>query len=98
MEPHLEALIARYLGPRFQGRRFLRFVEIQQIGIVSNRSTLDDWIERGWFPAGIRLAGPRGKSLVWPVSEIVELIAERAAERGVQPRMMPASKPAPSAG
>jgi hypothetical protein len=85
MQHDLETLAAKFLGPRFAGRRYLRYGEIESLGIVTNRGTLDLWIERGAFPRGIRIAGPYGKTLVWLVPEIVEVLAERAAAREDRP-------------
>ena len=65
----------------FGDRRYLRYSDLQRLGVVSNRATLSYWIRNGQFPAGIRIAGPRGRTLVWSVAEIAEHLAERAAER-----------------
>ena len=64
----------------FGDRRYLRYADLQRLGVVSNRGTLAYWIKHGQFPAGIRLAGPRGRTLVWSAAEIAEHL-ERAAER-----------------
>ena len=76
-----EQLVARFLGPGFAGRRYLRYRELAALGIVRDRITLNQWMERGAFPRGIRIAGPYGKTLVWLVPEVVDAIAARAAER-----------------
>jgi predicted DNA-binding transcriptional regulator AlpA len=76
-----DALIARFLGQQFAGRRFLTFHEIQSLGLVDNRQTLRTWIEQGAFPAPLKLAGPHGKSTRWLVGEIVAVIMQRLAER-----------------
>jgi predicted DNA-binding transcriptional regulator AlpA len=76
-----ERLIERWLGPQFTGRRFLRFREIEDLGLVDNRSTLQNWMDAGLFPKPIRVAGPSGKVLVWFAGEIAQAIADRAAER-----------------
>jgi predicted DNA-binding transcriptional regulator AlpA len=65
----------------FGDRRYLRFADLHRLGIVSNRATLDHWIKHRRFPAGIRIAGPRGRTLVWSVAEVAEHLAQRAAER-----------------
>jgi hypothetical protein len=76
-----EALIDRHLGPLYTGRRYLRFSELRSLGIVSNRATLKLWIDRGVFPAGIKLAGPRGRTLLWRADEVAQALADRTAER-----------------
>jgi predicted DNA-binding transcriptional regulator AlpA len=81
MDVLCEQLIDRHLGPYYSGRRYLRFRELQQLGIVTNRATLKLWIDSGAFPAGIKLAGPRGKTLLWRADEVARVIAERTAER-----------------
>jgi predicted DNA-binding transcriptional regulator AlpA len=65
----------------FGDRRYLRFRDLVTLGIVSNRGTLSHWVKHGRFPAGIKLAGPRGRTLVWSVAEIAEHLARRAAEQ-----------------
>ena len=85
MEPDLEALVAEFLGPRYAGRRFLRYAELEELGLVDNRATLDLWMRKGAFPRGLKVPGPYGKTLVWPVLELVRLIAQRLAERDASP-------------
>jgi hypothetical protein len=85
MEPLHDDTVIRFLGPRFAGRRYLRFCDLEAIGIVANRASLRSWIDRGAFPRGIRIAGPYGRTLVWPVGEIVKVLADRAAERDASP-------------
>jgi predicted DNA-binding transcriptional regulator AlpA len=65
----------------FGDRRFLRYADLQRLGVVSNRGTLAYWIKHGQFPAGIKIAGPRGRTLVWDVGEVSAVLAQRAAER-----------------
>jgi predicted DNA-binding transcriptional regulator AlpA len=84
MEPHLEALAAEFLGPRYAGRRFLRYRELEELGLVDNRATLDLWIEKGAFPRGLKIPGPYGKTLVWSVCELAHLLAQRVAERDAE--------------
>jgi hypothetical protein len=76
-----EDLITKFLGPRFAGRRFLRYAELEELGIVHNRACLKLWMDAGAFPRGIRIAGPYGRTLVWSVPEVVQMLTERAAER-----------------
>jgi hypothetical protein len=82
-----EALIFNYFGPKYAGRRYLRYAELVDIGVINNRGTLKNMIKRGEFPAGIRNGGPSGRCLCWDVTEIVPVLIARAAERGtiVQP-------------
>jgi hypothetical protein len=77
----LENLVLRYLGHRYQGRRYLRYAELRELGIVANRATLRLWMEAGAFPRGIKIAGPYGHTLLWLVSEVVQVLADRAADR-----------------
>jgi predicted DNA-binding transcriptional regulator AlpA len=67
-----------FLGPAYRGRRFLRVNELIEMGLVDNRQTLNAWITAGHFPAPIRM-GPR--VLLFPVAEIADTLAARAAER-----------------
>jgi hypothetical protein len=76
-----DALIAQFLGSRYVGRRYLRYAELQALGIVDNRGSLQNWMDRGGFPRGIRIPGPVGKTLVWNATEVARLIAQRIAER-----------------
>jgi predicted DNA-binding transcriptional regulator AlpA len=79
-----ESDVESFLGPNYRGRRFLRVNELIAIGVVCNRQTLSDWVKHGLFPAGIRIAGPRGRTLVWSAIEVAEHLAQRAAERQEQ--------------
>jgi predicted DNA-binding transcriptional regulator AlpA len=81
MQTNLEVLVAEILGPRYAGRRFLRYRELEELGLVDNRATLDLWIAKKAFPAGLKIPGPYGKTLVWHVPEVVRLIAQRLSER-----------------
>jgi hypothetical protein len=76
-----DALIARHLGGRYVGRRYLRYNEIEALGLIPNRTTLKSWIDAGVFPGGIRIPGPYGKTLVWHAGELARLIARRVDER-----------------
>jgi predicted DNA-binding transcriptional regulator AlpA len=85
MEQDIETLAAEFLGPRYAGRRFLRYRELEEIGLVDNRATLDSWINKGAFPRGLKIPGPYGKTLVWSVPELMRLLARRIHERGIPP-------------
>jgi hypothetical protein len=74
-------LIAQFLGPQFLGRRYLRYAELVQLGLVDNRATLTLWMERGAFPRGLKIPGPYGKTLVWSAVELARLLAQRMRER-----------------
>jgi hypothetical protein len=76
-----DALIAQFLGPRYRGRRFLRFAELVDLGVVDNRVSLKNWIAAGAFPAGVKIPGSAGKTLVWMAIEVARHIAQRVAER-----------------
>jgi predicted DNA-binding transcriptional regulator AlpA len=76
-----EALIAQFLGPRYRGRRFLRYAELEELGLVDNRSSLALWMSTGAFPRGIKIPGRTGKTLVWLAVEIAQLVAQRVHER-----------------
>jgi hypothetical protein len=76
-----DALIAQFLGSRYLGRRYLRYAELEQLGLVDNRGSLKLWMDAGAFPRGIRIPGPAGKTLVWIAVEVARLVAQRVAER-----------------
>jgi hypothetical protein len=80
-----DALIAQFLGSRFLGRRYLRYSELESLGLVDNRSSLKLWMDAGAFPRGIKIPGPHGKTLVWLAVEVARLIAQRVAEREASP-------------
>jgi predicted DNA-binding transcriptional regulator AlpA len=80
-----DALIAQFLGSRYLGRRYLRYGELEQLGLVDNRSSLAVWMNAGAFPRGIKIPGPAGKTLVWLAAEVARLIAQRVAERDASP-------------
>jgi hypothetical protein len=71
----IESLVAEFLGPRFSGRRFLRYAELESLGVIDNRATLALWVSRGAFPAPLRIPGRFGKTLVWLVPEVVRHLA-----------------------
>jgi predicted DNA-binding transcriptional regulator AlpA len=54
--------------------RFFVFNELRRLGIVPNRTSLSNWINKGSFPPG-RLIGPNRRA--WTESEIREYISER---------------------
>jgi predicted DNA-binding transcriptional regulator AlpA len=80
-----DALIAQFLGSRYLGRRYLRYSEIEALGLVDNRASLKLWMDAGAFPRGIKIPGPYGKTLVWLAVEIARLIAQRVEEREAAP-------------
>jgi predicted DNA-binding transcriptional regulator AlpA len=80
-----DALIARFLGSKYLGRRYLRYHEIEALGLCDNRGSLQNWIDAGGFPRGIRIPGPAGKTLVWLAIEVARLVAQRVAERDASP-------------
>ena len=81
MQDQFEPLVTEFLGPRFAGRRYLRYSELRSLGLVGNRATLNLWMRKGAFPAGLKIPGAYGKTLVWLVPEVVRHLAERAAQR-----------------
>jgi len=80
-----DALIAQFLGSRYLGRRYLRYAELEALGLVDNRGSLKFWMDGGKFPRAIKIAGPYGKTLVWLAIEVARLIAQRVAERDASP-------------
>jgi predicted DNA-binding transcriptional regulator AlpA len=76
-----DALIAQFLGSRYLGRRYLRYAELEQLGLVDNRATLKLWMDAGAFPRRLKIPGPSGKTLVWLAVEIAQLVARRVRER-----------------
>jgi hypothetical protein len=80
-----DALIAQFLGPKYIGRRYLRYAELEALGLCDNRASLKLWMDAGAFPRGIKIPGPYGKTLVWFAVEVVRLIAQRMRERDESP-------------
>jgi predicted DNA-binding transcriptional regulator AlpA len=76
-----DALIARFLGSRYLGRRYLRYAELEALGICDNRGSLVNWMRAGGFPRGIKIPSRYGKTLVWDAVEVAQHIAQRCAER-----------------
>jgi hypothetical protein len=76
-----DALIAQLLGSRYVGRRYLRYAELEALGLVDNRASLKNWMDGGAFPRGIKIPGPYGKTLVWHAAEVARLVAQRMRER-----------------
>ena len=76
-----DALIAQFLGPRFLGRRYLRYAELEALGVCDNRASLKLWMDAGAFPRGLKIPGPYGKTLVWSAVEVARLIALRMRQR-----------------
>jgi len=64
--------------PQFYGRRYLRFAELVEIGLATNRPTLNALIARGLFPPPLRISA---RLLLWDVEEIAALLEQRRAER-----------------
>jgi len=93
-----DTLIAEFLGSRYLGRRFLRYAELEALGIVDNRASLKLWMDAGAFPRGIKIPGPYGKTLVWHAVEVARLIARRAAERDASPSETEEGRPRRKAG
>lgn len=81
-----DALIARFLGSRYVGRRYLRYAELEALGLVDNRGSLQNWMDAGAFPRGIKIPGTTGKTLVWIALEVARLVAQRVAERDASPQ------------
>ena len=54
--------------------RRLRFAELQAKGVVNNRVTLKNWIEKQGFPAG-QLTGPNTRT--WDEGEVLEWLKKR---------------------
>lgn len=55
--------------------KYLRFKDLQSRGIVNNRVTLKNWIDRHGFPPGVKL-GPNTRA--WPEREVEAWIQARA--------------------
>ena len=60
--------------------RYLRYADLVERRIVSNRTTLSRWIKHYGFPPGI-LLGPNTRA--WPTDEVDAWLEERAAEAEV---------------
>jgi predicted DNA-binding transcriptional regulator AlpA len=58
--------------------RYLRFRDLQKMGVVANRVTLGRWIESNGFPPGV-LLGPNSRA--WPEEEVLAWLASRRSER-----------------
>jgi predicted DNA-binding transcriptional regulator AlpA len=80
-----DALIAQFLGRQYVGRRYLRYAELEALGLCDNRSSLKNWMDAGGFPRAIRIPGRTGKTLVWHAAEVAQLIAQRVRERDASP-------------
>jgi hypothetical protein len=93
MQPDFsDSLIVQYLGEGFRGRRYLRYADLHSLGLVSNRDSLKDWVDRGAFPAGVKIAGNYGTTLLWSAAEVAEHIANCFAERERSSRSFDASQ------
>jgi predicted DNA-binding transcriptional regulator AlpA len=64
--------------PQFHGRQYLRYNELVEIGLVTNRPTLKLLIARGLFPPPLKLS-PR--MLLWDVAEIAAVVERLRGER-----------------
>jgi predicted DNA-binding transcriptional regulator AlpA len=64
--------------PEFFGRRYLRADELIDIGIVTNRTTLDRLVRDGKFPAPLRL---NTKTVIWDTMEVAALLEQRRNQR-----------------
>jgi|SRR6516225_1922280 hypothetical protein len=80
-----DALIARFLGSRYLGRRYLRYAELEALGICDNRASLEKWIGAGGFPRSLKIPSRYGKTLVWDALEVAQHIAQRVAARDLVP-------------
>jgi predicted DNA-binding transcriptional regulator AlpA len=65
-------------GPRFEGRRYLRYFELVELGIVNNRGTLKNLIDRGAIPPPVRLGG---RTMLFDTAELAAALRQQAAER-----------------
>jgi predicted DNA-binding transcriptional regulator AlpA len=65
--------------PEFFGRRYLRADELIEIGIVSNRATLDRWVRERKFPPPLRLH----KTLLWDTLAVAATL-DQAREDGMK--------------
>jgi predicted DNA-binding transcriptional regulator AlpA len=65
-----------FFGPRFEGRRYLRYFELVELGIVTNRGTLKNLIDRGAIPPPVRLGG---RTMLFDTAELVAALGQRAA-------------------
>jgi hypothetical protein len=89
-----DALIARFLGSRYLGRRYLRYAELEALGIVDCRDSLNNWMRAGGFPRSIKIPSRYGKTLVWMAVEVAQHLAQRVAERDLSPLENEAGAPA----
>ena len=63
--------------------RYLRFRDLKERGIVSNRVTLANWIQDQGFPPG-RLIGPNVRA--WTEDEIADYLERRPTAPKLTPR------------
>jgi predicted DNA-binding transcriptional regulator AlpA len=68
----------RFLGPAYAGRQFLRYADIVALGIVNNRTTLNNWIAAGKFPEPIHLQSRTGSTLVWAADAVAAFLAAKS--------------------
>ncbi|MDA2928287.1 AlpA family phage regulatory protein [Acidobacteria bacterium AH-259-O06] len=57
---------------------YLRYADLEQRGLVANRTTLRRWILAGRFPPPVHLGE---NTIAWPSDEVEEWERERRAER-----------------
>ncbi len=62
------------------GTKYLRYADLVERQIISNRTTLSRWIRNNGFPPGI-LLGPNTRA--WPVDQVDTWLEARAAQREV---------------
>ena len=60
--------------------KYLRYHDLVERQIVNNRTTLQRWILKYGFPAGV-LLGPNSRA--WPAEQVDAWLEARAAERSV---------------
>lgn len=60
--------------------KYLRYADLVECQIISNRTTLARWIRDYGFPAGF-LLGPNTRA--WPADQVEAWLEARAAEREV---------------
>ena len=64
-------------------RKYLRYADLHDRGIVNNRVTLANWIKNEGFPPGI-LAGPNSR--LWPEEEVEAWLESRPTAPKADPK------------
>lgn len=59
-------------------KMWLKYKDLVERGLFTNRVTLNRWVKRGIFPAPIRLSE---HTCAWPLAEILLWEEQRRAER-----------------